>query len=62
MNESHDCLPHVYALNSVGHLLLFDFLDPSSLLDLNVLSLVLIVHLEPIDRGVCARQRSFSEG
>ena len=61
MNESHDCLPHVYAFNGVRHLLLLDFLDPSSLFDLNLLSLVLIVHLEPIDSCVRTSQGCFSE-
>lgn len=61
VNESHDCLPHVYAFNGVRHLILFDFLNPPSLLDLNLLRLVLIVHLEPIDSSVRTSQGCFSE-
>ena len=61
VNECHDCLPHVYAFNGVRHLLLLDFLDPSSLFDLNLLSLVLIVHLEPIDSCVSTSQGCFGE-
>jgi len=61
VNECHDCLPHVYAFNGVRHLILLDFLYPPSLLDLYVLSLVLIVHLEPIDSCVRTSQGCFGE-
>ena len=61
VNESHDCLPHVYALNGVRHLILLDFLHPPSLLDLYVLSLILIIHLEPIDSYVRTSQGCFGE-
>ena len=48
VNKCHHSFPHVNAFHCVRHLLLFDLSHLPTLLNLDMLSLIFIIHLKPV--------------